>query len=144
MDANRDGFYSVQVLDDQVLVQTRSGAIIALNAADGSTMWRVSPGVPYRISQPLGYNQKLVMTSRGPRLFGFDRKTGNQVWTYPLPSNLTSAPIADEDTIYLSLPPGHIVAFDVPRPDLEKQFASTAGAENGAKPREAAGTYSPI
>src|SRR5438128_6587354 len=50
LDRRRDGIFSVQLADDQVLVQTRSGAIVALNAADGSTLWRAPLDVPYRVN----------------------------------------------------------------------------------------------
>src|SRR5262249_29601825 len=40
MDGVRDGFLSIQLLGDQILVQTRSGGVALLDAATGATIWR--------------------------------------------------------------------------------------------------------
>src|SRR5438477_9138309 len=72
-DHRRDGIFSVQLADDQVLVQTRSGTIAALNANDGSTLWRVNLDVPYRVSTVLGYNAKLIFATRATTLYAVDR-----------------------------------------------------------------------
>src|SRR5579871_5514310 len=39
-DRLRDGLYSVQPLENEVLVQTISGAVVSLNLADGFTRWQ--------------------------------------------------------------------------------------------------------
>src|SRR4051812_16749752 len=47
MAGKRDGLFSVQVLHDLILVQTRSGTLTALDPADGSTLWRANFDVAY-------------------------------------------------------------------------------------------------
>src|SRR5689334_16433120 len=46
----RDGVFSVQFLGDQIVVQTRSGVVVGLNAADGTTQWRKQVGIAYRVN----------------------------------------------------------------------------------------------
>src|SRR5205823_13674985 len=68
-DQRRDGIYSVQLIDDQVVVQTRSGSIVSMNALDGVTQWRASFDVPYRVNNVLGYNSKLVFATRAATMY---------------------------------------------------------------------------
>src|SRR3989442_15151423 len=49
-DHRRDGLYSVQLVDDQVFVQTRSGSVVAIGAHDGVLQWRTNFDVPYRVN----------------------------------------------------------------------------------------------
>src|SRR5688500_8527154 len=48
-EGRRDRLFSVQVLDNQVLVQTLSGTVIALDAVTGATQWRSRIGTPYAV-----------------------------------------------------------------------------------------------
>ena len=49
MDGRRDGFASIQVNGDQLIVQTRSGLITILDAENGGrALWRSRPAAPTR------------------------------------------------------------------------------------------------
>src|SRR5437660_11511179 len=57
-DGRRDGFFSVLALDNQVLIQLRSGTMLALDTVTGATQWSANFGIPYALSQPLAYNSQ--------------------------------------------------------------------------------------
>jgi outer membrane protein assembly factor BamB len=112
----RDGLFSVHPLENQVLVQTFSGTVIALNLADGSTQWRAHVGQPYRPSQPLGWNARSVLVTQGPRVFALDRETGLLQWELSLPHALSAPPVADADRLYVNLSNNRLNVYDLPKP----------------------------
>src|SRR5262245_52552458 len=72
----RDGIYSFQMAGKHVLVQTRSGLIVALDRDTGATLWRNRVGVrPYDSLRPLGWNAKSVFVAHGTWLSALDRDT---------------------------------------------------------------------
>jgi outer membrane protein assembly factor BamB len=133
-EGRRDGFFSVRVLDDQILVQMRNGSVHALDARTGATQWRVHIGVPYRVSQLLGYNARSVFAVRGPRLFALDRKNGGVQWEFELPGGPSAAPVADEERVYICVATDRLEVYDLPR----KVPADIAQGGGAAKPAESA------
>jgi len=110
----RDGIFSVQLVGKQILVQTVSGVITALDADTGVTEWRTRVGLPYRVSRPLGYNRKSVFAVRGHFLFSIDRVTGHTEWKYVMPDGAATAPVADNEAVYLVLGTARIYAYLFP------------------------------
>lgn len=106
-----DGIFSVQILEDLILVQDVSGAITAINPADGSQVWHTVFGVPFRTSNILGYNATTVFAYNGLRLFGLDRRTGVVRWEFATLSSPTAAPVADNDRVFLALLGGRLEAY---------------------------------
>lgn len=119
MDGSRDGIYSVQVLANQVLVQTRSGTLLAVNPEDGTTQWRTRVGDAYKVANMLAYNSASVFALRGTTLFALDRKTGQLQWMFAIPGGASTHPVAEEGRIYLALGTGRIYVYALPR--LDKQ-----------------------
>lgn len=115
VESRRDGLFSVQVLDKQVLVQTRSGAVIALEPSTGATQWRTRAGKPYLVSQPLAYNSHSVFQVNGGRLFAFQRATGLPQWNIVLPGMPTAPPVADEQRVFLAVGSGRFTVYELPR-----------------------------
>jgi outer membrane protein assembly factor BamB len=125
-DGRRDGIFSVQVLPDQIFVQTRSGGIIALDPANGHIQWRVRLGKPYRVTHPLGHNARSVYVADGLQLFALNRSTGRVDWELALPNACSAPPVADAERLYLSLGLNQLYVYglpDAPRP--------AAAAKNG-------------
>jgi outer membrane protein assembly factor BamB len=137
-DGFRDGLASVQILEDQVLVQTRSGGVVLLDAATGATAWRARVGVPYRGTQPLGYNSQSVFVTNADRLYALSRRTGTVQWSMALPSAPTSAPVADDTEVYLCLGTGRVYAYQLPNltaaTRLAEKPAGDTAAENAFRP----------
>jgi hypothetical protein len=64
VDGLRDGFYSLQMIPGPkftlLLAQTYQGAVVAINADTGNTLWRTSVGLPYQAAQPAGWNDEAI------------------------------------------------------------------------------------
>jgi outer membrane protein assembly factor BamB len=114
VDGRRDGLFSVHPLGDQILVQLRSGAVVALDAEKGTTQWRARVGLPYLVTQELGYNKRSVFVVNGLRLFALDRQTGRVQWEFNLPTAMRAAPVADEQRLYLCLVDDRLYIYDLP------------------------------
>src|SRR5262249_30420719 len=56
----RDGVFTVQFVDRQLLVQTIRGAIVCLDADSGRIKWKTTVGRSYLVSHPLAYNKQFV------------------------------------------------------------------------------------
>ena len=113
LDGKRDGIGSVQVLDGQVLVQTRSGALIMLNGETGQTQWITLIGQPYHASIPPSYNDSSVIGLNGTRMFGLERATGQALWEFDLP-NAPTAPVAvDSERAYVCITGGRFFVYEM-------------------------------
>jgi outer membrane protein assembly factor BamB len=113
-DGRRDGLLSVQILGDQILVQTRSGLLAALNPADGSAQWRASIGLPYRALAPAAINASSFFVYNGVRLYGLDRKTGRFQWEMSPPNGPSAAPVANDKQLFLTLNTGLLDVYGLP------------------------------
>ncbi len=131
----RDGIASIQVLDDMVLVQMRSGLLTALDPEDGHTKWRTHVGLPYRPSMTPGSNARSVFVFSGARLFSLDRRTGAAQWDFDPPSYPSAAPAADNDQIYQTNAAGRLNVFAIPKATPED--AGPGAAEVVPKPAAA-------
>jgi outer membrane protein assembly factor BamB len=128
-DGTRDGVFSFQMAGKQVLVQTRSGLVVALDRDSGATLWRARIGKPYESLQPLGWNAKSVFAAHGSWLFALDRNTGQVQWQYPLPDAVAAAPVADDQQIYLSLTAGQASVYLLP-PESRRETLPAASSKN--------------
>jgi outer membrane protein assembly factor BamB len=118
----RDGLLSVQVFDDQVLVQTRSGGVTAIRMEDGTIEWNVPVGIPYRVAVFLGRNKDSVFAIHGTHLHALNRQTGALQWTFSLPYAASAPPVADDERLYLCLATGRFLVYELPK--LPKMAAS--------------------
>jgi outer membrane protein assembly factor BamB len=119
MDGTRDGLSSVQVLGRDMLVQTRSGLVVLLNAETGEARWRTHVGTPYRVVAPPTANSRTVLVANNTFLYGLDRRTGAVQWEFRLPGGgVTTAPVADEEFVFVAGSNGRLVSFLLPRMDL--------------------------
>ncbi len=132
----RDGFFSIQVLDDQILVQTRSGTVSAIRAEDGTTQWSVPLGVPYRVTHLLGRNNSSVLAVSGTQLYALDRNTGIPQWEFSLPAALSAPPVADNELLYFCFGNGRLSAFVLPKtgPSPGKAGGTDKKPDKGALP----------
>jgi outer membrane protein assembly factor BamB len=121
-DARRDGIASVQIADllkgvgQQVLIQTRSAALIAIDAATGMTLWRARAGTPYAATQPLGVNSSTVFAVNAAQLYALNRATGDVLWVLDLPNAPSAGPVADEEHVFVTLGTGKLNVYAIPKP----------------------------
>jgi outer membrane protein assembly factor BamB len=115
VDGRRDAIYSVQNAGDVLLVQTRSGLVSAIEAETGRVRWQARVGRPYHVSVRLGYNSHAVYVINDQTLYVLDRDTGALLWDFDMPSAVTTAPVADEEQVFLSLHGGTVSAYTDPK-----------------------------
>jgi outer membrane protein assembly factor BamB len=118
IDGERDGLASVQVLGREVLVQTRSGLIILLDAETGETRWRSRAGLPYRLVGAPAANSHSVVFVTNAFMYGLDRNTGALVWQLRLPGGLSGSPAVDEESVFFGTVAGRFYNYFLPRPEL--------------------------
>lgn len=101
LDGRRDRFFSITVRDTQLLIQTRSGTIVAMDTATGAVQWVTRLGQAYAVSQPLGVNQDYVFAVNGTRLYMLERRTGRIEEEYTMPHAASAGPVADDVQVYV-------------------------------------------
>jgi outer membrane protein assembly factor BamB len=136
VDGRRDGLLSVYLTGSQVLVQTRSSLVVAIDAETGHVQWQAAVGQAYRPVPGLAFNSQSVFAINSTVLYALDRKTGNPQWQCELPHGAATAPVADEDQIYLSLGAGRLYVYFLPRPEKES-FLKTGGKPSGPADKSA-------
>jgi outer membrane protein assembly factor BamB len=110
----RDGVFSVQFMDRQLMVQTIRGAIVCLDVDSGRIKWKTTVGRAYLVSHPLAFNKQHVFAVRGDHLYALSRSTGRTLWNYTLPDGAASGPVADDEGLYVALGPSKVYAFILP------------------------------
>jgi len=82
----KDGFYHVQLAPGDnfnlLIAQTFDGAVVAINAETGDTLWRREVEALSPSQQPAAYNKQSIFVAHLNRLFILDRDTGqHQLFT---------------------------------------------------------------
>ncbi len=127
----QDGIAVMQHLGDMIIVQNYRGAITALDPITGAVRWRTTVGLPYPVTQRVGYNDVLILVANGTRIFGLDRPTGNLLWDVDLAGTPSSPPSANGDAFYVCLSNGRLSAYAFP---VESGPApATTGTARGAQ-----------
>jgi outer membrane protein assembly factor BamB len=106
----------VSLFDNQLLVGTRDGEVIALDAdAKGAELWRarVSSEV---VAAPQSNGAEVLVKTIDGRLFCLDASKGTQRWTYDhaqplLTFRAQSAPIVRADQAFVAFDNGQLLSF---------------------------------
>jgi outer membrane protein assembly factor BamB len=122
IDGQKDSVDTVQVVDhNQMFVQTKAGLLLAVDTRSGQRLW--SFAFPNRYSGPydVAVNSKEVFVVNLSTLYAFDRYTGvldfafDPILSLMSPhSMITTAPVADESFVYLTLGSRQVVAYQLP------------------------------
>ncbi|HEV3204287.1 MAG TPA: PQQ-binding-like beta-propeller repeat protein [Gemmataceae bacterium] len=112
----RDRIFSVQFLENQMLVLMRSGQLTALDPETGTLQWNLQVGLPYWISQAPGYNNQSIFVYSGARLYSLNRKTGGVEWDLEPKYFPSAPPAADDRNIYLAGGTGQLSIYEIPKP----------------------------
>jgi len=129
VDGQRDGLFSLQLLPAegrfQFIVQTRQGAVVALDAETGDLLWQTQVGPPYWPAQPVAFNSHGLYVMRRGHLYALDRNTGKQLFKsldpitklpnfgVTLTGMPSAAPVANELILYIPQGP-HLTALELP------------------------------
>jgi hypothetical protein len=134
-DGRRDGLFSMQIHDKQLIVLLRSGMVISLDAATGATQWSNRVGVPYVPAVGFGFNSKLVFVAKGVQVYALDRRNGKMVWTFHLPHAPSASPVSDEEHFFIPLGTNKLHAYLLP--DLSAPRPPVAQADKKEAEQEA-------
>ena len=112
-----------------LLVQTRSGLIVALDAETGQTLWRTRVGDPYKGTFALGFNNFDVVAERGTRIYGIRRENGEIRWQLDIAAVSSAPPLADSGFVYLALGAREVAYYVLPpenqiRPEFLTSYSS--------------------
>src|SRR5712672_475995 len=132
-DGYRDGIATVQNLGDLIIVQSRRGAVAALDPVTGAARWRTAVGLPYPVTHAVGYSDAVILVANGTRIFGLDRPTGNQLWSVDLAGTPSSPPSANADGFYVVLGNGRLSAYAFPVESGPAPGTSAAAVAGAAK-----------
>jgi outer membrane protein assembly factor BamB len=130
LEGRRDGIYTVQPVDREVFVQTRSGLVVVVDANTGKIKWSARVGNAYRPSQPFGYNRMSLFVVNGAVLYVLDRDDGKILWQIRLPGAVSAPPVADETQLWLMLGGERLNIYQLP---TRQELAEYAKADS-AKP----------
>jgi outer membrane protein assembly factor BamB len=139
VEGKRDGIYSVQFAGKDIFAQTIGGVIVALDPRDGQVRWKTRVGRRFRVTHPLGFNDKSVFVVQGDHLYSLDRTSGKTEWTFILPSAATAGPVADDHLLFLCISPSLVYGYELP--DLELLRKRQAAR---AKEEEESGYHPPV
>jgi outer membrane protein assembly factor BamB len=90
---------SASVVDDRVIVSTRGGPVIALDATNGKTIWT------YNLSgrASVAVSQRIVLIGGedgGLHALAFD--DGSPIWLFPTGSPIVSSPVVVGDQVFIA------------------------------------------
>ncbi|MEL1250822.1 PQQ-binding-like beta-propeller repeat protein [Aurantiacibacter gilvus] len=91
------------------------GDVVALDATNGSELWRVKPAGPLRGSPTVAFNNVFVMTQDN-QIFSLDADSGDILWQRAAASGQTgvfgvAAPAAGQGTVIAGFSSGELVAY---------------------------------
>ena len=130
-----DGIQTVQVLGNQLLVQTRTGLISLLNAENGQIIWQTRNRTPHRGLLGLGHNYNTIFGYNHTFVFGLDRANGKLKYIFDLHNMPSTAPVADAERLYVCLTGGRMMVYDLTSPIPQRDEHGAPG-ENLYAPRE--------
>lgn len=101
--------------DGRVYITTGLGEVAALDASNGSIVWKVKPAGPLRGSPTIAFNSVFVMTMDN-QIYSLNAADGAALWNEAASSGQTgvfgvAAPAAGQGTIVAGFSTGELVAF---------------------------------
>lgn len=101
--------------DGRVYITTGLGEVAALDAKDGSIVWKVKPAGPLRGSPTIAFNSVFVMTMDN-QVYSLNAADGAAMWNEAASSGQTgvfgvAAPAAGQGTIVAGFSTGELVAY---------------------------------
>lgn len=122
--SKKDGIFSCQTAwifspDNKfkqldLIIQTRSGLVLSMNADTGRLRWQTRVGNLYQVTQPAGFNNLQVVVIRETELHGLSRITGKTLWRIELPGVATTPPVVDEEHVFVALGARNVYAYNLP------------------------------
>jgi serine/threonine-protein kinase len=93
------------------LLPVRSGELHAFDLAKREVVWSYDlEGEQW--TTPVVWQQYVIATSWGQRLHALSLRSGDDVWTRPLPAAVTATPVTAAGALYLATESGDLIALD--------------------------------
>lgn len=91
-----------------------TGALAAINTADGSTQWSQNTGAVLMLAfaSVFALDNTFVVPSYDGSIHGYDARTGQQVWQKRFPSAVLGKPDAVGGRVWVALQSGQVVGLD--------------------------------
>ncbi|MBI4545270.1 MAG: PQQ-binding-like beta-propeller repeat protein [Gemmatimonadetes bacterium] len=122
------------LVGDAVYLGTEGGNLFALDTRNGEELWKTK--LAAAASTPIPYQESLLLPTTADTLYLLDRPTGRVAARAPLPASVSAAPALLEDTLYLPLHSGEVLALLLP--GLVEVWRAPFGAPILAAPAVAA------
>ncbi len=105
------------VLDkDQLFALSNAGAIQALDAETGETLWTTELGVGHQAAAGMAVNAKYVALLGASRLYLLDRTDGQHIWSRKVGGAASAAPALSENFAFVVLLSGLIEGYRLDDP----------------------------
>ncbi len=100
------------VVGEHVYAVLGIGTVVALQAEDGSLVWRADVGpTGKRLSPPASDGQRLYLGARDG-LHALDLADGRAAWSFPTPRRVAAAPVVAGGVVYAACHDHHLYALD--------------------------------
>lgn len=113
LDRGRDRVQFLVIDEENLYVQSNSGAITAFNAETGQRLWAKQLGRYGDGAFPAASNQQTVLVAVGVTLYALNKDTGEILWQFRLPGPAACGPAVDELHAYIGTLDGSLYAFDL-------------------------------
>jgi len=104
-------------------IATGQGAVHALDAESGRTLWATHTGNPFAPTLSAGANDKYVCVINGSRLHVLDRKNGSPVWDRPLEQNPSTGVRVSPTMAFVPGMDGEMTGYKLPTEQNDNRFA---------------------
>lgn len=113
LDPRRDRIQFLTADEQNVYVQASSGIITTFSGASGRRLWSMLLGAPDQVGHEASSNDDLLLVAIGMRMYGLNKQTGDLQWEVRTPNHPSSAPIADDQQLFLGMVNGRVFAYDL-------------------------------
>lgn len=116
MVTKQDGIHDAWVVGGQVLLQTRRGTVVCIDAETGRELWHTLPGLPFQVTLNLAWNNRHVFAFNNGNLYSINRRTGQIDWRFQLGVTPSAPAVADNKQLFLPIEGEAMVAIYLPQP----------------------------
>jgi outer membrane protein assembly factor BamB len=142
IDGKKDPITTIQTLEDQLFVQTRTGRVVAIDAITGRVQWQAQLGNGgFTNTYPIATNSQYAFVSNVTSVYSFHRYTGVVEFAMDLAAPASAGMTADELSVYcvVGVPVGNsgaqrIAVYKLPRPIIIKETPKGIAMDPSGKP----------
>lgn len=117
VDASRHRVVHWLLDKDQLFALTSAGAIQAIDATTGETLWTNELGVGHAPAAGIAVNSKHIALLGAGRLYVMDRMDGHHLWSRAVGGAASAAPALSENYAYVVLLRGRVEGYRLNDPD---------------------------